>query len=341
MSDHSGSIYYKCKLLFCTFLVFAAALLPLSGCSRKAEPVSRTDFMFDTVVTLTLYDPADESLLGEALAYCRSFEQIFSRTNSESELYRINHRQPGERTLQLSDDLSSAISSALAWAHLSDGALDISMGRVVSLWDFQGEDPKPPSSEEVRLALQSSGWDRLRLEGNMLTFPNDTMELDLGAVAKGYIADRLKDWLKQRGVASALINLGGNLLCLGSQPDGAPFHLGIQKPFGTVSELAGTCAVKDQSMVTSGTYQRHFTSMGVTYHHLLNPETGWPSENGLVSVTILTSSSADADALSTACFILGKEKGMALIESLPDTEAVFIGENSETTASSGWPGQMR
>ncbi len=167
----------------------------------------------------------------------------------------------------------------------------------------------------------------------MLTDPDAA--IDLGFIAKGYIADRIRDYLVSKNVTSAIINLGGNILCIGSRPDKNPFRVAVQYPFGQTGDMITTLSIRDQSVVTSGVYERFVEADGVRYHHILDPRTGYPAENSLLSVTIITDSSTDADALSTACFLLGLSDGMALIESLSDTEALFITDDYELHYSSG------
>ena len=178
------------------------------------------------------------------------------------------------------------------------------------------------------------------LEGDEIRFAKEGMQLDLGAVAKGYIADRIKDYLLEQGVESAIIDLGGNILCVGSRPGGDPFRIGLQRPFASHSETVATVEITDKSVVSSGIYERYFEEDGVLYHHILNPETGYPYDNGLVSVTIISDESVDGDGLSTSCFALGLEKGMELINSLPDVQAVFITEDGELHFSEGFEDEL-
>lgn len=167
-------------------------------------------------------------------------------------------------------------------------------------------------------------YEDVTIEGNKLTFAKEGMGLDLGAIAKGYIADKMKEFLVSKGVKSATINLGGNVLCIGKKTDNTPFRIGIQKPFADRSETIAILDIEDKSVVSSGIYERYFEKDGTFYHHILNPDTGYPYDNHLVSVTIISDQSMDGDGLSTSCFALGLEKGMELINSLPDVHAVFI-----------------
>lgn len=181
------------------------------------------------------------------------------------------------------------------------------------------------------------GYENVELTGNRLRFKKEGMGIELGAVAKGYIADKVKEYLVSEGVKSAVIDLGGNVLCIGEKPDGEPFKIGIQKPFADRSETVAAVEIAGRSVVSSGVYERYFEKDGKQYHHILDPSTGYPYENGLVAVTVLSEQSVDGDGLSTACFALGLEKGLKLIEQTPDTEAVFITEDGEMHFSKGFP----
>lgn len=289
-------------------------------------PLSSTSFQLNTVVTVTLYDSTDQDLLDQVMALCSRYEDIFSRTKKSSEIYQLNHQTlPTENGYTpLSQETADLIAKGLEYGRLTDGAFDITIEPVSSLWDFTSEEKTVPSAKALESALPLVNYQNVLLEGNRLRFLADGMGLDPGAIAKGYIADRMKEFLLSRGVKSALINLGGNVLCVGSRPDGSPFRIGIQKPFAGRSETALMVDISDKSVVSSGIYERCFEKDGVFYHHILDPQTGYPCQNDLVSVTIISDQSVDGDALSTSCFVLGLEKGMELINSLPDVQAVFI-----------------
>lgn len=342
-------------LLSVIFLIFATAaalfavyfLLPGTSDSSDSENqnthvvssdfIRTTGFYFDTVVTITIYDSKDESLLDQCMELCRTYESLFSRTLSTSEIYRLNHGTlPKEGDYYVLSDLTAdLIEKGLEYCRLSGGVFDITIAPVSSLWDFSSEDPHVPDPEEIENALSLVGWENVDLQGNLIRFEKEGMEIDLGGIAKGYIADCIKDYLLSCGVESALINLGGNVLCIGSRPDGTPFRIGIQKPFAEQNEILGSIQISDQSVVSSGTYERNFEADGTLYHHILNPKTGYPFDNGLTSVTILSEKSTDGDGLSTTCFALGLERGMELINSLPDVYAVFITEDGTLHYSDG------
>ena len=196
------------------------------------------------------------------------------------------------------------------------------------MWDFTAEDPQVPADNDIQTALPLCSSDGVELNGQKLTLPSPDTAFDVGAIAKGYIADRSREYLKKSGVKSAIINLGGNVLCIGGRPDGEPFKVGIQKPFADRNETAAVVDINGRSVVSSGIYERCFKQDGKLYHHILDPHTGYPYDNGLISVTIISDRSVDGDALSTTCFALGLKKGLAFAEK-KGVQAVFITKDYE------------
>ena len=335
----------------CAFSMFTASLIlcpaVLSGCSAQTkseentaadsqEPISATAIKLNTAVTVTIYDSNDKNLLTECMNLCDKYEKIFSRTASDSELYQLNHRELApvegtENTYQVSDDLAELVSEGLDYSELSKGAFDIAIEPLTSLWDFTAEDPQVPEDSLIQAALPKCDYHNISVDKdkNEITLKTDDTAIELGAIAKGYIADRLKDYLVSQNVKSAIINLGGNVLCIGEKPDNSAFKIGIQKPFADRSETIAVMDIRDKSVVSSGIYERCFEQNGTLYHHLLNPETGYPYDNGLIAVTIISDKSVDGDALSTTCFALGLEDGMKLAESLDDVQAFFVTSDYE------------
>lgn len=296
-----------------------------------AEAVSVSGLKLNTAVKITAYDTKDREILNEALALCDKYEKIFSRTREDSELYQLNHgtlpKEDGWYVL--SDECADLIEQGLYYSRLSDGAFDITIEPLSSLWDFTSDEHIVPDALALEKARKLVGYEKVELQGNRIRFAEEGMGLELGAIAKGYIADRIKEFLLSKGVESAIIDLGGNILCVGERTDGEPFKVGIQKPFAERSEMVATKEIVDQSVVSSGIYERYFEKDNKLYHHILNPEDGYPYDNELVSVTIVSEQSMEGDALSTSCFALGLEKGMELAESLPEIQAVFITEDGK------------
>lgn len=327
------------KFSFFRGFFLTAALLLLPGAPRAAaasEPISQTGFFFDTVVTVTLNGTADETLLEECFSMMNHYEELLSRTREGSDVWNINHSQSAPT--QVSDETAFLIETGLSWAEKSEGVFDITIAPLSILWNFQENTGTIPPQEEISAALDHVDWKSVELAGNTVTLTDPEAAIDLGGIAKGYIADQLKDFLLGEGIESGLINLGGNVLSIGAKPEGTDWNIGIRKPFGG-GDLITVVPVNDLSVVTSGNYERYFEKDGVIYHHILSTEDGYPIENGLNSVTILSESSMDGDALSTTCFALGMEKGMELIESLDGIEAMFVDENNEMYRTSGFPGE--
>lgn len=316
-------------------LLFAAFGLALSMRPKQIEPISRSAFLLDTFVTVTLYDKEDPAILDQCIALCKEYENRFSKTIETSEIYRLNHRSLDETTFQLSPDTADIIREGIEYSRLSDGTYDLTIEPLSSLWDFTAQPPSIPPEQSLRDAAKKVNYKNLKLEGTTLTFLSPDTTLDLGSIAKGFIADRLKDYLKSQNVNQAIINLGGNVLCVGQREKNTPFHIGLQKPFDSYQETIANLNIDDLSVVSSGVYERHFFKDGKNYHHILDPKTGYPFDNGLISVTIVSPRSIDGDALSTTCFSLGLEKGLELINSMDGIYGYFITEDYKIHYSNG------
>lgn len=338
--------YTKSSLLLKLILLILSITLIFSGCSTsksieknsKDTFITKSSFLLNTVVTINIYDKQDKAILNDCFDLISKYESIYSRTNKDSELYALNNgTAPHDGfTYPISDELNDILKFGLYYGKLSGGSFDITIEPVSSLWDFTAENPKVPDNERIKAALPLVDYQNVTLKDNKVTFAKNGMGFDLGAIAKGYIADRVKELLIKKGVKSAMINLGGNVLCVGNKPDGAPFKVGIQKPFADRNETAAVMKLSDLSVVSSGIYERCFKKNGTLYHHILDPKTGYSFDNDLISVTIISKASVDGDGLSTTCFTLGLEKGLELIDSLPDTYAAFITKDYKIHYSKGF-----
>ena len=359
--SHSRFFYLiLCTVLVCPMLLFTGCgnITDADTSTTGNQPISISSIKLNTAIQITIYDSQDKSLLDDCLALCDRYELIFSRTNENSELYKLNHRKDtsdkdpnaDEQTIpypisgtadtwHISEDLASLLSQGLSITRESDGAFDIAIAPLTSLWDFTAEDPKVPDDAAIQKALPLCSSDGVTIDGQDITLPSDDIQFDVGAIAKGYIADRMKDLLVKKGVKSAIINLGGNVLCIGSKPDGTPFKIGIQKPFADRNETEAVMDITGKSVVSSGIYERCFKQGGKLYHHILNPQTGYPYENGLISVTIISDQSVDGDALSTTCFALGLEDGLKFAEK-KGVQAVFITEDYELHYPDGFQDEI-
>ena len=313
--------------------VLTASALLLTGCSgaksstQTDQDLTYTDMLFDTVIKIQILDPADESILDDLKKLCEKYDTMFSTTNTDSELYKLNHANGQPFTV--SSETANLIQEGIHYSELSGGAFDLTIEPVSALWDFKADKPTVPSSDAIAQAVSHVDYTKVDIQDNTITLEDPEAGIDLGAIAKGYIADQVKTYLKKQGIKHAIINLGGNVDVIGTKPDGSKYNIGIQKPFDESGEAITSVQLKDQTVVTSGIYERYFKKNGKLYHHILDPRTGYPCENNLYSVSIITDSSTKADALSTTCFLLGYEKGMELIQSMDGVKAIFITDDEK------------
>lgn len=306
-----------------TALISAAALL-LSGCGKLPgkEELTYSDTLFDTVIRVQILDPAKPEVLEGVKELCRHYDTLFSKTSEDSDIYRIN--TAAGAPVEVSEDTLTLIKKGLYYSDLSNGIFDITVGSVSNIWDFKAETPALPAPETAATAVSHVNYKNIIIEENTVRLSDPYTLLDVGVIAKGYIADRIRDYLEENDVKHAVIDLGGNILVLGTKTDGSKYNIGIQRPFDDTGTPITSVKIKDQSVVTTGNYQRYFEIDGKIYHHVLNPFTGFPCENNLYSVTIITDSSLTADALSTVCYLMGYEKGMKLVNQLDNVDAIFI-----------------
>lgn len=320
--------------LLCVMICIVIFLL--AGCTRNAEPISKSGIYFDTVITITLYGNEHYALLDECFLIAEKYENLFSKTIENSDVYKINHSK-GEPVF-VDNETLFLVEKAVSYAEMTDGAIDPTILPLSDLWNF-GENEVVPDSNDITDALSNVGYKNIIIDktANTITLTNPNAGIDLGFIAKGYIADKMKEYLLSEGVENALINLGGNILTIGTKPDGNSYVLGIQQPFENGHSSIPNVSVTDKSLVTSGVYERCFYESDTLYHHILNTKTGYPVTNGLWGVTILSDSSMEGDAYSTICMCLGLEDSLELIEKTDGMEALFITEDIELYYSSGFP----
>ena len=316
------------KLKKITAAAMCVSLL-LTGCSGLSgkRGLTYSDTLFDTTIKVQILDSANTSVIKGCETLCKKYDAMFSPDNKKGAVYKINHAKG--KAVTVSDDTISLIKKGLYYGKFSKSEFDITIGSVSRLWDFRSGKKKVPSSAKIDKKLSHVNYHDVIINGNAVTLADKHAKIDLGGIAKGYIADRLKDYLVSQNVKSAIINLGGNVLCIGEKTDNSAFKIGIQKPFADRSETIAVMDIRDKSVVSSGIYERCFEQDGTLYHHLLNPKTGYPYDNGLIAVTIISDQSVDGDALSTTCFALGLEDGMKLAESLDDVQAFFVTSDYE------------
>ena len=331
------------KVILLTTLSLLTALL-LSGCQKQAptpasasEPISKTNFLLGTVIDITIYDKNDETIIDKAFERISEIERKMTINNAEtSEIIALNEAS-GKKEMKLSPDTFFVVEKGKEYSEKSNGKFDITVGPVVKLWNIGTDYAAIPEKGKLAEAVKLVDYTKLSLNKENLTAKLEVegMKVDLGAIAKGYAADEVARVLKENGVEHAIINLGGNVLTIGGNPNGNPWRIGIQDPFNPRGDFLGVVPIKDQTVVTSGTYERYFEENGKKYHHILNTVTGYPTENNLYSVSIVTDKSIDGDGLSTTSLLLGLDEGMKLIESIENVEAIFITADKKVYVSSG------
>ncbi len=324
-----------------TFLILISFLAGCTSTKNQTEikPVSETAFLMGTMAKITIYDELEDKQI---------FQKVFDRIsqiedrmtinddNEKSEIMQLNN-SGGQAYTKLSADTFYVLEKGKYYSELSNSKFDITIGPLVKLWNIGTESARIPDAMEIEKTLHLINHQNLLLDkGNLSAKLNNAgMIVDLGGIAKGYAADEAAKILREAGIEHAIINLGGNILTLNTKPDGSYYRLGLQDPLEPRGDYMGIVMLNNQALVSSGTYERYFELDGKRYHHILNPKTGYPEENAIFSISIVTEDSVDADALSTVIFLLGLEEGMQMIETLPNTEAIFITSDKKVYTSSG------
>lgn len=324
-------------------LLVVFSLAVLAGCSsRKASPVSKTKFTFDTVSTISLYDPAPPGTFERAFALLNRIGNRMTIDTKQGELIDVN-KAAGEHPVKVDPELYHVIRIGLRFSRLTDGVFDIAIGPLTKLWGIgTGGDVVPPDAKIKRaLALIDYRDVVLNDSAHTVYLKRREMVIDLGAIAKGYAGDKVKELLVKAGMKHAIIDLGGNVVTIGGKPDGSPWRIGIQAPDLVRGKYMGILSVRNEAVVSSGQYERFFTYKGRRYGHILSTRTGFPVANGIAGTTIIASSSTDADALSTSVFALGIKKGLALVDSLPHVEAIILTDDKRVYVSRGVEGSFR
>ena len=316
----------------------AALLLPLilflTAC--EAEPVVyQTGFIsMDTYISFTVYGENAENAAKAAQEETQRLEALFSVTDPDSEVSKINNS--GGEAVNIGTDTASVIAEALRIGAASDGALDITLRPVIKEWGFTTGEYKIPDSGTLAALLEYVDYKAVTLDGGTVSVPKE-YRIDLGSVAKGYVGDRTISVLRENGIASALVNLGGNVQTLGTKPDGENWRVAVQNPFGE----GNLCVIEisDKAIVTSGNYERYFEDEnGTRYHHIIDPKDGYPADNGLVSATIIGESGVECDALSTAVFVMGEDRAGELWRNDGGFEMILVTDEGKMLVTEGLTG---
>lgn len=300
-------------------------------------PLSRTSLIMGTLVEIKVYGDDRELLqqgIDSAFAEMVRLEQIFSPHIPESEVSRLS---AADRPMVVSEETATLLSLGQKIARKSEGAFDMCLGKLKALWGIQTENPQVPGEKDLKHALAGIGPDALQISGKQVLKQSPELQIDLGGIAKGYAVDSAVEKLRQAGIFSAAVNAGGDIRLLGDR-QGQPWRIGIQDPRRS-GEIIATLTLKDRAVVTSGDYERYFEQDGIRYHHLFDPHTGHPAR-GCQSITVVAADAARADALATAAFVLGPQKGLALLEQTQDVEGFLIAADGQRLTTGGLEGLL-
>lgn len=331
------------KLLF-SLITLGISFMVLTGCSNSAnktttessaatkilkDPYSDEQFLLGTYVRIRVYDEGKESALKPAFDRVKELGDKITINQKGSEIDEVNE-QAGIKPVKVSDDVYTLVKRAYEYSQDSQGGFDMAIGAITQLWRIGFDDARKPSQEEIDQALKLVDYHKIELNDKEKTvyLKEKGMIIDLGAIAKGYITDEVVKVLKKQGVTTAIVDLGGNVYVLGHSPRGEnqDWTVGIQDPNMARGSVLGSIKERNKTLVTSGIYERYLEVDGKKYHHLFDPKTGYPFDNDIASVTIITDKSIDGDGLSTAVFSMGVKKGLEYVESELNngTEAIFV-----------------
>ncbi len=304
-------------------LILLCAVCLLAGCTGKPQSQTKELFAMDTVMHLTVYSQEDE-VVKQGEEEIRRLETLFSVTDENSDIARLN--QSKGQWVTVSDETARLLTLAKEYAKQTEGRFDPTVYPAVMAWGFTTDQKRVPSQEELDGLLTLVDYNQIEIKGTQVRLPKG-MGVDLGAIAKGYAADRVKALYEAAGV-SGVLSLGGNVLTIGQKPNGQAFTVAIQDPQNAAATLGVLTLNGGQAAVTSGDYQRYFEQNGVRYHHILDPKTAAPAKSDLTSVTVIADSAAKADAYATALFVAGKEKALSLAETL-NVQAVLVTKDGQ------------
>jgi thiamine biosynthesis lipoprotein len=296
----------------------------------KLKIIKRTRVLMGTVVEIQVKEDdrsLGESAIADAFSEIERIENLFTTYNDTSAIQRIN--QSKDTLISVSSEIYKMMALCDSLWKISDGAFDISLNNLIKVWDFENEEPAVPEKEEIEDALRNCGWENISLLSNYRFFRDAEVELNFGAIAKGYAVDRAIDVVKKRGIKNVLVNAGGEITSFGSD-----WIIGIKDPRNS-EQIIESVVLGEMSIATSGDYENFFEFNGKRYHHILNPFTGFPADS-IISVSVLHQSNTIADALATAVFVLGPTRGLELIENTTDSEVLIIDKNNRKLYSKGF-----
>lgn len=325
------------NIVFSLLLIFSLTIL--IGCSNNnkvVEPLEESELLMGTVVSVSLYDKQDQAILDKVFAKVKELESILSINEAGTLVDKINE-EAGINPVKVDDDTYTIIKKGIEYSELSNGLFDITVGPIVKLWSIGLPEAKVPTQAEIDEKLPLIGYNDIELndEDKTVYLKRKGMIIDLGGIAKGYTADVISNILTEEGVKSAIIDLGGNIFAHGKKVNGDDWRIGIQDPYSDRGDKVGVITVSNKSVVTSGIYERYIEKDGVKYHHILSPLTGYPYENEIAGITIVSDKSVDGDALSTSVFAMGVEEGMNFVNSIDGIDAIFVTKDNKVYITNG------
>ncbi len=322
--------------MYKTTIMILLTILLLTGCSTQAEPITKSTLQFGTIIQITIFDDADLPALEKALAHMRSLEEDLSTSIESSNVNAFNTAAQNV-PVKLEPHTVNVIEKGLYYSAFSDGLFDITIQPVVDLWGIGSDNAAVPDKTSLLEALDKVDYTQLvfDVEDKTLMKTKGGVKIDLGGIAKGYAADEAIRILKENGVTKALVNLGGNVYALGQKDKNTPWNVGIQDPESAQGDMVGIVPVTDMAVITSGTYERYFEEDGIRYHHILSTRDGYPVNNEILGISIITDSAINGDALSTVIYTEGLKAGLKTVETLENVEAIFITKDKEIYLSSG------
>ena len=324
-----------------TIIMSLFLVIGVTGCDKEietvaSEPISRLELFMGTAIKVTLYNGGSEEILDKVFNRILEIENLVSINKENTELTNLNENA-GIKPVKLSETSYDIIKKGIHYSQISQGGYDVTIGPLVKLWSIGLPEAKVPNKDEIEETIKNIDYSKVIMndETKEVFLEESNMMLDLGSIAKGYVADEVASILKEENVDQAIIDLGGNIYALGLKNGDTNWKIGIQNPFDSRGEVVGVLEVSDKSVVTSGIYERFIEKDGVKYHHILNPKTGYPFETSIAGVSIVSDKSIDADALSTLVFTKGVEEGLEFVESLENIDAIFITNDKQVYTTSG------